>query len=661
MALFIYLFCGRPLCERTTNHGFVDEHQPISGVFGQRMLNQNRFILHRLLISGGALLLAICLLAGLRMSVLAGNSLQGVLPLMARSAVEAENSLLMGIVDHGDDDNPAGSHDVEFTGTIVSVSDDPQGHGTWIIRAASGYRYRVIADATTEFRPYPPQVDQKVKVKGVWRFEPFNIYIQAHRIKVEDDGDDHNDHQELQGILLSAPETGIGIWVIQTGFTRTISIIADQATRLDDGVPAVGNWLEIRGSWNADDTFIATRIREDSHKISEVIVRLARGVISTTVASRYELEPLDTLLLSGNIHLFSTDEDEEKNIVSRLTSDPDVLWAELNYVGGIPEGHGYKTWRWGGTTPDGYVNQGAFDQVNLAPALATFQGQGTVIAILDTGVNRAHSAFAGRLLAGYDMVDDDAEPEDEGDGVGWGHGTHITGIIARVSPQSKLLPVRVLNSNGRGNTFALAYAIEWSVEQGADVINLSLGADANSHVLNDVIDEALAKGVIIVAAAGNINSDEPLFPASYPGVLSVTAVDGENEKADFASYGADWVDLAAPGVGITSTIVGPLGSGYASWSGTSMATGFVSGAAALARQRMPNASVTELVQSFTTNTRDLDSYNPAYTGQLGGLLDVAAVLSIDDPGPTPTPTPTATPQNPTTAQEMQLYLPLVQR
>ncbi|MCB0186579.1 MAG: S8 family serine peptidase, partial [Caldilineaceae bacterium] len=265
---------------------------------------------------------------------------------------------------------------------------------------------------------------------------------------------------------------------------------------------------------------------------------------------------------------------------------------------------------------------------------------------------------------GYDMVDDDADPEDEGDGVGWGHGTHVAGIIAQVSPQSKLLPVRVLNSNGRGNTFALAYAIEWSVAQGADVINLSLGADTNSRVLNDVISDAVAHGVIIVAAAGNVNSNEPQYPASLPGVFSVTAVDERNAKADFASYGAGWVDIAAPGVGITSTIVGPFGSGYASWSGTSMATGFVSGAAALMRQQQPQASVATIEKTFTTHTRDLDTVNPTYAGQLGGLLDVAAALAVDDPvaTPTPAPTPTPTPTSPDpTAGEVQLFLPYVQR
>ncbi|MCB0060737.1 MAG: S8 family serine peptidase, partial [Caldilineaceae bacterium] len=392
-----------------------------------------------------------------------------------------------------------------------------------------------------------------------------------------------------------------------------------------------------------DETFTATRVRNDTHELSEVVVRLATDVVSATVAARYDLTAAKTLLASGNIYLFTTDEDEEETIARRLAADPDILWAELNFTGGIPERYGYKTWRWGGEDPEGYVNQNAFHQVNLEPALAVIQGNDVVIAILDTGVALTHPALVDRLLPGYDMVDDDTVPNDDGDGLGWGHGTHIAGIVAQMSPQSKLLPLRVLDTNGRGNTFTLAYAIEWAVAHGADVINLSLGAETNSQVLRNAIDRATAAGVIVVAAAGNLHTDVPQFPASYPGVLSVTAVDGKNMKADFAAFGRDWVDLAAPGVGITSTIVGPHGIGYASWSGTSMATGFVSGAAALLRQQRPTASIALIERQFIQTARNVDAQNPDYAGKLGGLLNVAAALELDPTEAQLTPTPTATP------------------
>lgn len=546
-------------------------------------------------------------------------------------------------------DNPPGddrggdqryySGDIE--GEVLRKPDNDQGFGAWLVRSDRGVYYWAYADDSTEFKPTIAAVGNDVDIDGYWVWYIDRWWFVASKIEIKDSG---NDEGKIEGILLSAPGNGIGSWIIQTGLTQTIEIIVDDMTRLDDGVPDNGTWVEIRGDWRADNTFDASRVRSDTHEVNEVVVRLNPGVISTTVAARYNLVAVSTLLASANIHRFATDEDEEETIVTILSADDDVIWAELNFTNGIPERHGYKTWRWGGEDPEGYINQGAFGQVNLDAAWSAVQGEGVIIAVLDTGVALEHPAFAGRLLAGYDMVEDDDLPNDDGDGLGWGHGTHIAGIIAKSSPQSKILPVRVLDTNGRGNTFTLAYAIEWAVANGADVINLSLGADANSRVLRDAVERAVERGVIVVAAAGNINTEAPQFPAAYPNVLSVTAVDGENVKAAFAAYGQSWVRLAAPGVGITSTIVGPNGLGYASWSGTSMATGFVSGAAALLRQQQPTTSVAQVVQQFTQTTVNVDPQNPNYVGKLGGLLDAAAVLDMPtQSGATPSVTPTATP------------------
>lgn len=626
----------------------------------------------------GALIIAALLVVGLAMGV-------GAIDQDTQQTQNATNAALGGYMLLGQQKNAheetklSGNDEIEITGIVLSAPGDPQGQGEWRIRARSGHIYPVIADEETEFGVKLPTVEQTVKVKGQIRHRVQGDEILAEKIEVDkQSGGDGGDAQsQLEGILSEAPPTnGIGTWVIRTGFAVTVSVVADDNTRIDEGVAAVGSWIAVRGHWQADNRFLATRIRFEHHELSEVVVRLKEGVDANTWASHYGLTLKRTLLVSGNIHLFTTRDDEEESSLDEIITDTEnVHWAELNFVGGISEGHGYKTWRWGGTAADGYVNQDAFAQIDLLPALETVQGDGIVIAILDTGVNQSHSAFSGRLLPGYDMIAEDADPEDEGDGLGWGHGTHVTGIIARTSPKSKLLPIRVLNTNGRGSTFALAYGIEWAVEQGADVINLSLGADAQSQVLKDVIARAIDQGVIIVAAAGNVGTDAPQFPASLPDVLSVTAVDADNVKADFASYGADWVDLAAPGVGITSTIVGPLGSGYASWSGTSMATGFVSGAAALVRQAMPTASVIEISNALTSHAQSLDDSNPTYAGKLGGLLDVAAAVEATDPvatatplAPTPTstetpPMPTATPTSltPTVGEGEELFMPIIRR
>jgi subtilisin family serine protease len=207
-----------------------------------------------------------------------------------------------------------------------------------------------------------------------------------------------------------------------------------------------------------------------------------------------------------------------------------------------------------------------------------------------------------------------------------GHGTHVSGIVARLAPDSKILPVRVLNVDGRGNVFILAYAIDWAVMQGADVINLSLGADADSEVLSDAVARAQEQGAVIVASAGNDNAETKKYPAAFPGVLSITAVDAANRKAVFANYGEDWVDLAAPGVGITSTIPVTGSLLYATWSGTSMATPFAAGAAALVREHAPNDTPAQIAKTLVDSGADLDPYNPQYIGKLGRLLDLGAAL-----------------------------------
>lgn len=560
--------------------------------------------------------------------------------------------------------------EIEITGTVMTAPAHPDGHGTWQVMAENQRLYTVITTVETDFKNGIPRPNQAIKLKG--------ILTTAHQInakELEIITEKGEEGIRLKGRLLRTPDnlTGTGIWIVEASATLTYTLVVNSATRLDNGVPEPGAWIEARGQWQPDGSLLAARIRVDDHAVNQVIVRLADGVLSSTIASKYGLVPLQTLVASGNIHLFQTGEDQEFGVVNQLKVNPSqVIWAELNYAGGIPEGHGYKTWHWGGNDASGYINQDAFTQINLPadlPGQNNAQGDGVIIAVLDTGVDLTHPALKNRLLSGWDMVNDDSLPNDEGDGLGWGHGTHVAGILAKVAPQSQLLPVRVLDSNGRGNTFTLAYAIEWAVKQGADVINLSLGTESDSRVLRDAIQQAISQGVVVVAAAGNLNTAEPQFPASYPDVIAVTAVDSANRKAEFANYGLRWVDLAAPGVGITSTIVGPQGSGYASWSGTSMSTPFVSGAVARLRQTQPNVSVGQIAAQFYSHSDTLDKLNPLYQGQLGGLLNVGATLAdaptpsstpTPTPGPQPTATPTPTSVDPS-ANTFHLFLPLTSR
>ncbi len=520
---------------------------------------------------------------------------------------------------------PASDGEVEIQGRVTAAPGDASGIGTWIVQEGGNVSRTVIADGATKFPDGVPTVGRVVKVAGILQGDG-SILAE----KFEWNGNDGNE-MEIKGMVESRPlpTTGIGPWVIQTGQGVTQTVVADAATRFDRGIPQVGQRVEAKAVSQPDGSLRATRLRPDEFENGQVVARLATGVLSSTVAARYNLTPQSTLLASADIYLFDTAnvDDDVQNLTGLLNSDPDILWAELNYVGGIPTGNPYTIWKWGGQDQSSYVNQAAFQQINLDPASAHYQGDGVTVAVLDTGADLAHPGLIDHLISGRDMVADDAMPQDEGTGLGWGHGTHISGVIARMAPNAKILPVRVLDSQGRGNTFILAYAIDWAVAQGADVINLSLGTPFDSRLLRESVAQAQAKGVVIVAAAGNAGDSALSYPAAYPGVVAVTAVDGADLKPDFASYG-DWVDVAAPGVGITSTVIGPDGSGYAGWTGTSMATSFVSGAAALARQQQPARPAREYETLFRTTGADLSALNPAYPDLLGTRLDVAASVGV---------------------------------
>jgi subtilisin family serine protease len=458
------------------------------------------------------------------------------------------------------------------------------------------------------------------------------------------DGED-DDEGEAEGILQTRPATLEGVWTLLIKDSTVVTVVATASTRfdqeeLDSYVP--GRWLEVKGARQADGSILAERIRVDDFEVGEVVVRLQDAAYSMTIASEYELTLTSTFLEDAHIYLYRTLDENEPDLAEKIAKDEDagVIWAEVNYVNGVPEGDGYKTWGWGGAAePGAYTGQTAYRQVGLSAAARAFDGAGVVVAVLDTGVYTPHEQFAGRLLLpSLDVVDDDTDASEVGPGLAWGHGTHVAGIIAAMAPKATLLPVRVLDANGRGNTFLLAYAVEWAVNHGADVINLSLGTEFDSQVLRDVVARAVAQGVVVVAAAGNGAGNGGVstiqYPAGYAGVVGVTAVDANNKKATFANFGAGWVDVAAPGVGIMSTMVSSQGAGYATWSGTSMSTAFVSGAAAQVEGGPAavavGASLHDLLVATGTN---IDAANSAqYAGKIGRLLNVSRALGVAQEG-----------------------------
>jgi thermitase len=225
------------------------------------------------------------------------------------------------------------------------------------------------------------------------------------------------------------------------------------------------------------------------------------------------------------------------------------------------------------------------------------------IAVLDTGVDLKHPEISHAMLPGKDFVDiiDGAE-KFIGDYLGYdsdpaddvGHGTHVCGILAAkgmkmakgVVPNCKLMPVRVLGALKRGDAVVGAglldninTGIKWAVDNGADVINMSLGIkhDGGGLPHEEVIKYALSKGVSIVAASGNDGTRDLYYPGALPGVIAVGAVDNNDQMAGFSTYGAH-VSFVAPGTAIVSSFPG---NKYSMSSGTSQASPYVAGAIAL--------------------------------------------------------------------------------
>jgi subtilisin family serine protease len=230
----------------------------------------------------------------------------------------------------------------------------------------------------------------------------------------------------------------------------------------------------------------------------------------------------------------------------------------------------------------GFVNQYALNSIRAPQGWDYSTGSNSVtIAILDSGVDHGHVDLAGKITAGYDFVFNDAHPQDDN-----GHGTHVAGIaaastnnnkgIAGVSWRARIMPLKVLNSAGNGSYENVASAIVWAVDNGAQVINLSLGGSGFSQVLENAVLYAYDNNVLIVASTGNTGSNFVLYPARFPQVVAVGASNMSDQPASFSNYGPE-VDLAAPGENIYSLWL----SGYQLRTGTSMSAPHVSGLASI--------------------------------------------------------------------------------
>jgi subtilisin family serine protease len=390
-------------------------------------------------------------------------------------------------------------------------------------------------------------------------------------------------------------------------------------------------------------TLPAVPVRADSessagYRPGEVLVRLNPSTNLRAFAATHRLKvprPSADQLDQQPIYRFEIADGETPPAkADELANDRMVIYAEPDYVGELPEARQRSSWAVGDDIGS-YAAQWAPVALRLPEAHRVTRGANVTVAILDTGADLSHPALAGRLVPGYDFVDSDADPSEigiYGSDIAYGHGTHVAGLVALAAPDAKIMPLRTLGPDGVGTIWMQAQALRYAISHGAAVINLSYSFSSRSKVLDEILSQATCTttlddscrtktrpGAIVAAASGNSGESDREYPAAdlLPGVLAVAASTEANTLAYFSTYGS-WVQVAAPGDRILSSVPG---GGYATWSGTSMATPLAAGTAALVRAACPNLRPADIVTRIITTGASL-------SGPVRRRVDAAAALRM---------------------------------
>ena len=339
----------------------------------------------------------------------------------------------------------------------------------------------------------------------------------------------------------------------------------------------------------------------------EVLVKFEPGASGQEVAEahRQNRGQVKQVIPGIGVQVVGVARGQEKTTVARYRQNPNVRYAELNgvyeAVGSVPNDPKVgNQWAFdntgqtvGTTTGTADADIDAYEAWNGGSATdwkaGTTGGASAPIAVLDTGVKEDHEDLKGKVTkrANYTPSSTNGDVK--------GHGTHVAGSVGALTdnglggagtcPGCVLYNVKVLGDDGNGNTSWIANGVTWSSDNGAKVINMSLGGSGYSDTLRDAVLYAWGKGVVLTAAAGNNNSGEAFYPAAYNKVIAVGATDSKDQKASYSNYGS-WVDVAAPGSEIVSTVIDnpsttTVVEKYGRWNGTSMATPHVAGMAGL--------------------------------------------------------------------------------
>jgi len=394
--------------------------------------------------------------------------------------------------------------------------------------------------------------------------------------------------------------------------------------------------------------------QKDLHALTSGIVELDFVLNSVGVSGKRPLmKALKNPDPRGLKRIFEFTFPDDTNIlklIGRIEQIEGVEYAEPHYLrktcgGSLKKNSGYSI----ESVPNDpyFALQWGLEAVDAVSAWDVVTGNaGVVIAIVDNGVDLDHPDLETQIWInpdeidgngvdddnngyiddyyGWDFVDDNNDPNPNLDAGNPYHGTHVAGIaaaatengrgIAGMAPDCKIMAVQ----SGEGDIiYNGAQGIIYASENGADVINLSWGGYDSYAVEEDAIASAIFMGKVVVAAAGNDNTDQAHYPSGYENVIGVASINPDNAKSSFSNYGFE-IDVSAPGNSIYSTIVNEAGQpGYAYLDGTSMSAPLVSGIASLVLDANPGWSNAKVAIKLVNSCDNIDDHNPGYEGQLG--------------------------------------------
>ncbi len=369
-------------------------------------------------------------------------------------------------------------------------------------------------------------------------------------------------------------------------------------------------------------------------KLANIGIKSGKKVFSDDKVSSINAQSVssttfETIDLSETYLFNLVDGSDVIGAVNNLKQLPEVEYAEPDYI--------LKAFL--APNDPGFVNQWNLKKISAEAGWDLHTGLTGVatIAVVDTGILYSHEDLIGKVDAdnSWNFVSSESDANDDN-----GHGTHCAGVAAALTDNAKgvaginwgakLLAIKVLGSDGFGDTANVAAGIVYAASR-ARVITMSFGDTHNSITIGNAVATAYSQGCILVAAAGNENTQTPLYPAAYDGVIAVAATDSNDLRSVWSdgqasNYGS-WVDISAPGTNIYSTYI--PGQNYQYESGTSMATPHVAGLASLIVSSDPAITNDEVRRRIEVSSDNIDSKNPAFVGLLGkGRINIARALGL---------------------------------